>query len=85
MLQKINDYYYEYGDHQEANDNSQAIATNLQIIELEGKLMDLIISELVQSRLDFIRCQSKLLEPFTYHFHLQDLLDLLKIGGTVNG
>ena len=47
MSQKINEYYCEYGYYQDGNDNSQAtIATNLQIIELEGKLMDLIIAEL---------------------------------------
>ena len=85
MSQEINENDNEDGDHQDTDDNSNPIATHLQLIQLQGKLMDLFVTELVQSCLNLIGGESQLGEPFTDHFRFQDFLDLLKVGGSVNG
>ena len=56
MASQLDQKDHEYGDHQKQNNNSQGIiASHLQVIQLEGKLMDLWVTELVQTGLNFIR------------------------------
>lgn len=86
MIKQINQNDDQYGNNQDTDDNADtAIPGYFHFIQLQGKLVKLLIIELTHPRLNFVIGKAQFGQPLADHLRLQNLLDLLQISGPVTG
>src|SRR4030042_4650023 len=86
MSCQINYKNSDGGKHNDYTKNRPtSIATHFQFIELEGKLMNMLITKLAEFLLNLIRDKSDLLEPLSNHLRFDGILNLSQVRPSING